>query len=952
MKAVNNVGEAVCTADFEIRPPPPQGQHQDQNFPPPRPPSPVSLQNSSRNIVQSKESTTLQTLADFKHTDKPLPELAPFPFVPEKGVERPKSCGTVPTPSKFIKGTMYYSDYESDLEGPIPTKWRSYCSDTEDGNRIQKYRKVKPKLVRKTENVPYDRKPSPPCPHKWESHETIEKLEEQLRNKKSNFLEQVALLKSSKVKTKLETTSIITQESTKMSKTFSGGSMIGNQNKSMSPIVDGQSKKDVTDNTEFPKINSNTTKTTTTHQTTTFSTTNNICNEEKKTTSSSTITNQKNVASNDKAPEFEAVNFQTYENQDGTKHHVLDICDIKASRDQTVEQVESVGDETKSLTLPIETVKIPKIEENVEKRQEITETNKSTTEMNSSRTSNIIKNIEKSAATTHIQPLSIISPSPPPPLPAKTRYSAITPSQSSSSQQTMVSNIMDNTSSISDDHSHSSQSTVRCVVREEFVSVKEKIKFLEQKVEEQDNIESELEHETTFDEKPSNGSLPQIDRQTPTTPTTPKIKPHEIPGAVRILPPAASSPLSFRFGSSSLKRARRSNSMEQYNSMCKSSPNSSPLTLPRSAQPSPLNGMSPFFRKLSMEYSNTQFDTNKENHARNIENDNSNSSIQIRNDINAGTHLGLNETGTEKLKTFKEKLINEKMLSPSPPVIANPILQKDDKNAPNTDMNAPPRPPLPSEVTDYALTQSSSGEQLHTTYRYSDTEFASSSMTELAYSSTSMERPAKTNLDKNDCTGRHLEPSESLDLSDGNVFSITRKSKFHHATNNIPHGDKVEGEREGFTESELESDPIHIIKDDMFARKRQNRSPRQNTPTLEQKQSPKLNRASARSSRKESSKLDMDGYEADTDDTLSRQKRRSVKDLAKTFQEAENACPSPQPFKPKPNFMHDASDYEASDFEYQPRLIFIYYYQSEFNPNNDLIMIVTISNMFSNIDLD
>ena len=74
----------------------------------------------------------------------------------------------------------------------------------------------------------------------------------------------------------------------------------------------------------------------------------------------------------------------------------------------------------------------------------------------------------------------------------------------------------------------------------------------------------------------------------------------------------------------------------------------------------------------------------------------------------------------------------------------------------------------------------------------------------------------------------------------------------------------------------------------MFARKRQNRSPRQITPTLEQKQSPKLNRSSARSSRKESSKLDMDGYEADTDDTLSRQRRRSVKDLAKSFQEQQH----------------------------------------------------------------
>ena len=258
------------------------------------------------------------------------------------------------------------------------------------------------------------------------------------------------------------------------------------------------------------------------------------------------------------------------------------------------------------------------------------------------------------------------------------------------------------------------------------------------------------------------------------------------------------------------------------------------------------------------------------------------------------------------------------MQSSTSPVTVKPLLSTESKNDFNVDMDVPPRPPLPSEVTDYALTQSSSGEQLHT-YRYSDTEFASSSMTECAYSSTSMERPSKTNRIEGEGAGRHLEPSESLDLSERKMFSITRKSKYHEAGNNILDGHLTKEDKEGFTESELESDPIHIVKDDMFARKRQNRSPRQNAPTLEQKQSPKLNRASARLSRKESSKLDMDGYEGDTDDTLSRQKRRSVKDMAKSFQEAENACPSPQPFKPRPSFMHDASDYEASDFEYQSR---------------------------------
>merc|ERR1712223_1800926 len=130
---------------------------------------------------------------------------------------------------------------------------------------------------------------------------------------------------------------------------------------------------------------------------------------------------------------------------------------------------------------------------------------------------------------------------------------------------------------------------------------------------------------------------------------------------------------------------------------------------------------------------------------------------------------------------------NEKMQSSPSPVTVKPLLFTEMKDDSNVDMDVPPRPPLPSEVTDYALTQSSSGEQLHT-YRHSDTEFASSSMTECAYSSTSMERPSKTNRLAGEGSGRHLEPSESKDFSDGKMFSITRKSKYHDSCNNILDG--------------------------------------------------------------------------------------------------------------------------------------------------------------------
>ena len=94
------------------------------------------------------------------------------------------------------------------------------------------------------------------------------------------------------------------------------------------------------------------------------------------------------------------------------------------------------------------------------------------------------------------------------------------------------------------------------------------------------------------------------------------------------------------------------------------------------------------------------------------------------------------------------------------------------------------------------------------------------------------------------------------------------------------------------TESEAETGASNLT------RKRfSSRSPRQ---TPEHKMSPKSSpKMSPKLSPKKCSKK-MDGYEADTDDTLQRRiKRKSVKELAGMFQRAENACPSPLPFRPK-----------------------------------------------------
>jgi hypothetical protein len=97
-------------------------------------------------ILLGPESKTLTTLANFRARDKPLPELLPFPFVPESRQEtRKRNPGKVPKPSKFVKGEMYHSDYDSGSEsfsGKIrnPVKWRSCSSDNEDSS--YSYRQV------------------------------------------------------------------------------------------------------------------------------------------------------------------------------------------------------------------------------------------------------------------------------------------------------------------------------------------------------------------------------------------------------------------------------------------------------------------------------------------------------------------------------------------------------------------------------------------------------------------------------------------------------------------------------------------------------------------------------------------------------------------------------------------------------------------------------------------
>ena len=190
VKAVNEAGEATCVANVVV---------EKETTPPPRPPDPVSDSGrDTRDNTPTSRSTTsgrdlgpetqaLRTLAAFKRNSRPLPDLLPFPFKPDEPISRQKKNNTkVPKPSKFTKGEMYYSDYESDFESNIGVKWRGTQSDTEDTEFF--YKKVRPVLSKGFSQQTLERKPSPPCPHQWESHEDIDRLENEIRKRKLLFL--------------------------------------------------------------------------------------------------------------------------------------------------------------------------------------------------------------------------------------------------------------------------------------------------------------------------------------------------------------------------------------------------------------------------------------------------------------------------------------------------------------------------------------------------------------------------------------------------------------------------------------------------------------------------------------------------------------------------------------------------------------------------------------------
>ena len=724
VKAQNEAGEASSSTDFEVRPPLPL----EVDEPPPRPPSPVESK-----LTLSKESSTLKVLAGYHQRTKELPELLPFPFEPDPPIAKKKNAGKVPKPSKFYPGSMYHSDYESDWEGNIKPKWRAYNSDTEHD---LVYKKVKPNLKEVRQRK--DRKPSPPCPHKWESHEEIERLEAEL-SRASSKRSSAEVVKEVKTSTLQEMLTVEIQETVKKTEQTNGYQQLRLKRTELQP--------------------------------------------------------------QDNLKPLHDVEFQSKQRQVVNK---------------TVDQQKP------------QPVKL------------------------------LAKQLEDQIAVQFAT-----DPRSPPPLPAKVRTNVLSPTQSSSSQ-TAMSLVSSFTEGSSDDFSSNTQSTV-IQQRQEFIRVKDKIKMIEQKVED------------TLDTMSDTSSA----RQTPT------IRPEEIPGAVRVLPPATSPmtlPRQFRWGHSSIAR---SNSVDVF----KSSPIASPLTIPRSAQPSPSNlkvstiprpkrlaemPLEPFPFKADPVETKTRTKIPAPPTPKRFVPGAFKDASDYDSTSESSTSFGLakwtpkgDKKVEPKYKPVKVDLQkierkNEFTKSPTPPSkFETPLENGVGKPRPEMNLDEMVKEikrenlAMQNAVTD-TLSKLTTSNEIITLVKTETTE---------------------TSYSQQDCV-------------------TTEQEIFQSGASTLERSCKSENQ---LTDSEIEQlNNVCATKE----RKKSGKSPRA-TPTGENKNvSPKLPRF------KHGFKTD--GYEADTDDTLSRQKR-SVKDLAKSFQDAENACPSPIPFRPRCFFIE--SDYESSDID-------------------------------------
>ncbi|XP_042876868.1 titin-like isoform X4 [Penaeus japonicus] len=109
-------------------------------------------------IEPLKSTGLVKQAVTIQEKEKIELDLKPFPFEPEP--ERPKKPrGPPPSqPIRFKKGEFHDSDFDSDYEGKIPSKWKPADSDAEDNV----YGKVQPPRGKSKLSQPHERTPTPP----------------------------------------------------------------------------------------------------------------------------------------------------------------------------------------------------------------------------------------------------------------------------------------------------------------------------------------------------------------------------------------------------------------------------------------------------------------------------------------------------------------------------------------------------------------------------------------------------------------------------------------------------------------------------------------------------------------------------------------------------------------------------------------------------------------------
>ncbi len=725
-------------------------------------------------IILKPESNALSTLARHQVRNRPLPNLEPFPFKPDQPIEvKRKNPGKVPRPSKFVKGEMYHSDYDSDWDSgrPLP-KWRPYYSDTED---FMQFKSVKPKLMMTTSqrNNNKERRPSPPCPHKWESHEEIEKLEADLR----------------KTKVRPATAKSIRAE-------------------------------------HLQDTLENMTKSTTT----TIS------------TSSQQAQSFNSSSLNKSRPLHQASN--------GLPTPAIPI---------TVQEISSKVNQPK---------------------------------------------------------------------PAPIQTYALTPSSSKGA------NLIETSSVVSDEISMSSQSTVRSKKtvtstittsssttssdKKEFISVKDKVKMLEQTMQDHE----EHHHQGQYCDSEAGSDLNQ--RSTPT------IRPEEIPGAVRVLPPASPS-IESRPGSRKGSIISRSASADIFGGY-KSPSRNSPLTIPRSAQPSPMTVTrsaqpspltlprsaqpSPLTTQLHQRFMQRSMSQQHQVTASSF------SDMESDLEVSSNGYPRWIPPGQRVNKAYRPVKMNFPMKKGyASDTEATAAVAPSQFETPQP-TNGRPRPTIDLEKTVKDIKKENNLRNVDTISKaiiddYNQNKNSNSQTSVTSSTTTKIEQQMMV------CKQEMTELCQSSSFSAGEdkgysgSSSMERHSTSRQSTVNTKGGYTTDAsppplESMASSSKKVEVNESKVIMEtttsvtdseaehesNLLARKCPRKSPRGPTPE-QPKGSPKTGRKKQNRAQ--------DGYEADTDDTLSR-RRKSVKDLARSFQQAEDACPAQTPLRPK---VPDYSDYES-----------------------------------------